>query len=145
VSTPLATGARKRREVFASRDEAYRNYAAKPPLDVLDPRALHAYVDHGFVETSTTARSGSSAEARTRLKVYAMSTSHTAFDHLDEVRCPVVIAAGAPTEGGPASFAQAIAIALPQGSFEQHPDLGHFGPLEAPDLIAERVREVFGR
>src|ERR1700694_5901767 len=44
----LAQGALKRREVFGSRQEAYENYASKPPLEVLDPEALRAYVDFGF-------------------------------------------------------------------------------------------------
>src|SRR5438270_3534017 len=47
-ANPLAAGARRRREVFPSRQAAYDNYASKPPLNVFTPEALQAYVDHGF-------------------------------------------------------------------------------------------------
>ena len=36
--------------MFGSRDEAYENFAGKPPLNVLAPDALRAYVDHGFAD-----------------------------------------------------------------------------------------------
>jgi pimeloyl-ACP methyl ester carboxylesterase len=44
----LAARARQRRPSFASRDDAHRHYASKPPLDAVVPEALAAYVDHGF-------------------------------------------------------------------------------------------------
>lgn len=142
AESPLAVGARRRREVFASRDEAYQNYASKPPLDALDPRALWAYVDHGFADLD---------DGSVRLKcrgeheaaVYSMSAGHDAFDHLERVRCPVTVAAGALSDGIPAALAEPIASGLPAGTFERHTQLGHFGPLEAPELIAERIRSAF--
>lgn len=139
---PLATGARRRREVFASRDEAYANYSAKPPLDTLDPRALRAYVDHGFVDLddgSVRLKCRGANEAAT----YSNSTGHDAFDHLGEVTIPVTVAAGAPGEHSPAAFAPLVADALPQGRFEEHRQLGHFGPLEAPEFIADRIIDTF--
>ena len=45
-----AGGGPRRRATFASCDAAYDNYASKPPLSVLDPAALRAYVDHGFAD-----------------------------------------------------------------------------------------------
>lgn len=139
---PLATGARRRREVFASRDEAYDNYASKPPLDELHPDTLRAYVAHGFEDLD---------DGTVRLKcrgedeaaVYANSTSHAAYDHLDEVRCPVTIVAGAVSEDSPSVFAESVAAALPRGRYEQFTDLGHFGPLQDPDRMAAHIRERF--
>src|SRR5262249_21741666 len=46
----LARSARKRRNVWSSRDEAYEAYASKPPLNVMTPRSLRAYVDYGLRE-----------------------------------------------------------------------------------------------
>ena len=48
--SPMIEAARRRRAVFASRDEAYENFAGKPPLDALTPEVLRAYVDHGFAD-----------------------------------------------------------------------------------------------
>lgn len=139
---PLSTGARRRREVFTSRDEAYENYASKPPLDDLDPAALRAYVDHGFVDLD---------DGTVRLKcrgadeaaVYANSTGHTAFDHLHEVGCPVTVAAGQILDHSPSVFAASVAEALPHGRFKHFPELGHFGPLQDPKLVAHRIAEAF--
>jgi pimeloyl-ACP methyl ester carboxylesterase len=66
--------------------------------------------------------------------VYRGAPVHDAFDRLPEVRCPVVVARG--DEPGPAAFAPAIVEQLPAGRLEQFDQLGHFGPLEAPDLVA---------
>lgn len=46
----ISTGARNRRAVFANRDEVFERYGSRPPLSVLDDRALRAYVDHGFAD-----------------------------------------------------------------------------------------------
>jgi hypothetical protein len=35
--------------------------------------------------------------------------------------------------------------ALPNGTLEEHPDLGHFGPLEDPLRIAECIDSAMGR
>jgi putative RecB family exonuclease len=45
---PLIAGALKRRDHFTSRQEAFENFASKPPLASLDPEVLQAYVDCGF-------------------------------------------------------------------------------------------------
>jgi pimeloyl-ACP methyl ester carboxylesterase len=138
---PLATGARRRREVFDSFAGAYENFASKPPLQALHPSALRAYVDHGFVTLD---------DGTVRLKcrgadeaaVYSMSTEHDTFDHLHLVGCPVTVAAGGDLDGA-GRLARPVADALPHGRYEQHPQLGHFGPLEDPSLIADRIRAAF--
>ncbi len=50
ADNPLAVGALKRRPTFDSFDDAYANFASKPPLSILDPEALRAYVEHGFAD-----------------------------------------------------------------------------------------------
>jgi pimeloyl-ACP methyl ester carboxylesterase len=138
-ANPLAEGARRRRAIFPSRDVAYENFAGKPPFDVLDPVALHAYVDHGFEDQP---------DGTVRLKcapddeaeVYTMGSRHGAFEHLGSVTCPVTIARGAVTDFGPAAFAGQIAAALPDGRLDVFDDLGHFGPLQRPDEVAAAIQ-----
>lgn len=48
VGSPLADGARRRREEFDSFDAALANFAAKPPMSGFAPEALEAYVRYGF-------------------------------------------------------------------------------------------------
>lgn len=142
TDNPLSAGARRRRATFASHDEAYENFAAKPPFDALDPDALRAYVRHGFAPTDD---GGVTLKCRPEdeAEVYAMGSAHRAFLELDRIGCPVTVAVGDTSSFGPAAFAGAIAAALPQGHLEQLPHLGHFGPLEAPAEIAFSVRRAF--
>jgi pimeloyl-ACP methyl ester carboxylesterase len=142
LDNPLSVGARRRRPTFESFDAAFENYAGKAPFDALDPDVLRAYVHHGLAE-----RPDGPVELKCRpeheAQVYAWGVAHRAFDHLDEVRCPVTVAIGDPSSGGPAVFGPAVVAALPQGHLEQHPHLGHFGPLESPTEIALGVRRAF--
>jgi pimeloyl-ACP methyl ester carboxylesterase len=134
----LSGRARNRRARFASFAEAEANFASKPPLDVLDPAALHAYVQHGFAEQpdgSVTLRCRPEDEA----KVYEMGSQHDAWEHLDEVRCPVTIVRGALDAPGPVLMAAPVAERLPAGHLEAHDDLGHFGPLQDPARMAASV------
>lgn len=135
----LAAGARRRREVFESREAAYENYAAKPPFSGVDPAALAAYVGHGFVDLP---------EGRVRLKcrgehealVNEMATAHDAYPHLSEIACPVVLVHGEGTEGfGPALIA-AQAERLADVRIEVIPGVGHLGPLEDPTALAQSIR-----
>jgi pimeloyl-ACP methyl ester carboxylesterase len=143
-ANPLSESARRRRAEFASRAEAFDNFAGKPPLSQLDPAALHAYVDHGFEDLP---------DGRVRLKcapeneaeVYLMAPQNQAFANLATVACPVTIARGGFTEFGPAAFAEHIVDALPDARLEVFAALGHFGPLEDPAALAASIEARLGR
>lgn len=136
---PLAAGARRRRADFDSPGAAYANYAAKAPFDALAPAALAAYVEYGFerlTDGSVTLRCRPEIEAQT----YEMGARHHAMDHLGALACPVTVVRGHTLFPGPASFAPTIAEALVHGLLEEHPELGHFGPLEDPTTMAASIR-----
>jgi pimeloyl-ACP methyl ester carboxylesterase len=138
----LADGARRRRSVFASHDEAYENFRSKPPLNVLAPDALRAYVDHGFGEQpdgTVLLKCTGETEART----YEGSQTHDTFDRLPQVRCPVLVLSGAFEPFQPASWALQVADRIPAGSFIKLDELSHFGPMEGPELVARTVAEYF--
>ncbi|HEX6420088.1 MAG TPA: alpha/beta hydrolase [Acidimicrobiales bacterium] len=140
---PLAEAARRRRPRFADRDAAYDNFAAKPPLDALEPAALRAYVDHGLREVP----GGSAVELKCAPEVEALvfdgGMDQPTFDRLHQVRCPVTVAVSG-DGGGPALFAPAIADRLPDAVLERHPTLTHFGPMEDPPGMAAAVRAALG-
>jgi pimeloyl-ACP methyl ester carboxylesterase len=139
---PLSAGALRRREAFASRGEAYDNYASKPPFSVLHPDALRAYVDHGFADTD---------DGQVRLKcrpadesqVYRMGSAHPAFSRFGEIQCPVVIACGADSTAFGPDLIELQAARLPHARTEVFEGLGHFGPLEDPPTVAAAVRRAF--
>lgn len=135
---PLAAGALRRRDVFPSKEAAYANFAAKPPLDALAEPALCAYVDHGFEDL---------ADGTVRLRcrpedesaVYRGGGAHRGWRALPEVTCPVTLLAGEHSPAtGPPLVAQQVAR-LPAGTVRVVSGRGHFGPLEDPSGVAEEL------
>lgn len=143
---PLSVGAARRRERFASRGEAFANYASKPPLSILHPAVLKAYVEHGFEEEadgSVRLRCRPADEART----FANAVGHDAFGQLPKVRCPVDLACGQLTDSFGEEVIRALEARLASSGgtvrvtvFE---GMGHFGPMERPELVAAAMVEAF--
>ncbi len=143
AKNPLAASARRRRSTFDSFETAIANFAAKPPMNELCPEALDAYVRHGF-RTGPDGQVHLKCQPEVEARVYEMGTQHGAFARLGEVTCPVTVARGTSSTFGPAAIAPAIADALPLGRLEEHPDLGHFGPLQDPATIANCIAQCLG-
>jgi len=138
VYEPLAKGARQRREVFASREEAYANYASKPPLASLDPEVLAAYVEYGFEDLPDgTVRLLCRGENEAR--IYENGFRHPAFSRLGMIECPVVVAGGAESYSFSPRFLELLVDRLAKGRLDVVTGLGHFGPLELPGVVAESV------
>lgn len=143
-SNRLSGNAARRRAVFPSREAAFENYAGKPPMDVFDPAALHAYVECGFADLSdgsVTLKCKPENEAR----MYAMAPNSGAWDALARVQCPVVIARGRDGTGLPADMADRIATAIPAATVARFDHLGHFGPMEAPGELGAAFRHFIDR
>jgi pimeloyl-ACP methyl ester carboxylesterase len=142
-ANPMAENARRRRAVFASRQEAFDNYAGKPMYEHCRPEALWAYVDHGFAD-----RPDGSVELKCRpadeARVFSMGMQSRAFDQLGTVQCPVILARGEDS-GFPFDEATQAAVARPlaHARMDTLPRLTHLGPLEEPDLLARRIRAAF--
>jgi pimeloyl-ACP methyl ester carboxylesterase len=137
---PMATAARRRRAVFPDRKAARDNYATKPPLDVLHPNALDAYVTYGFRDRedgSVELKCSPETEART----FEGAFGQDIFARLSEVRCPTTIAAGG-AYSPPATVAPLTVEALPDGQFEMMAELTHFGPMEDPAAVAARIEPM---
>lgn len=158
---PMAEGALRRRSRFHSREEAFANFARKPPLSKLCAECLAAYVTYGFHAAGSDERAAGTGaqvtggdEGETGIVLacapedeaagYRMGGKHSAWDHLGEVACPVVVLRGHDSEPSPATVAPVIAETLPEGRLETHEELGHFGPLEAPDAMARSVLDLIG-
>lgn len=134
----LAIRARKRRRAFASRREAYENFASKGPFKSLAPAALQAYVDYGF----TDADDGSvelACDPNDEAAVYVMASAHDGYARLAEVTCPVTVARGAKSHSFSSGDMRLVAEQFPRGAYREYDDQGHFGPLEKPSLMAAEV------
>jgi len=135
----LAAGARRRRDVFESRQQAFDHYRWKGPFARWDDGALHRYVDHGFADLPD-------GEVRLRCRpenealVYEMATANDCFARLGEIRCPVMLARGSESDGLGPDTVEAMEARLGRVSTEVLDGLTHFGPLEDPPLVAAAIR-----
>lgn len=136
---PMADAAARRRSVFPSKDAALMRYASKTPLGVLRADALAAYVEHGF-ETQPDGSAVLKCPPEDEAATFNTSGGIT-FDTVREVTTPTTVAVGSFREGefSPAMFGPTIVASLPHGRLEEHPTLGHFGPLQDPSLIAAAI------
>jgi pimeloyl-ACP methyl ester carboxylesterase len=135
---PLVEGALRRRDRFASRDDARRNFAAKPPFDGFTPDALRLYVEYGFVDGPD----GDVVLACRRedeAASYAGSVAADPRSRLGEVHLPVHVACGERSDHlSPGSMADAVRL-LRDGDLEIIDGLGHFGPFEDPARVARSI------
>ena len=139
--TPIAAAARRRRADFESYDHAYTNFSAKPPMNLLDPASLRDYVDFGFRQTPSGAvrlKCEPEHEALT-----FEGARHNIWERLGEVRCPVLVLSGEPPAMGPGAVAALVASRLSNGEYQRWRFLSHFGPQQAPGLIAETAASFF--
>jgi len=137
----MARTARKRRNEWASVDEALQSYGSRPPLSVMTDESLHAYVEYGLRD-----RGDGVYELKCRpeveARVYAMGPNNGTYDRLPEIEAQVVVACGADsTDIGP-PLATSIAERLPHGTVEVWPDRGHFGPQEDPERCADSILQL---
>ena len=140
VPSPLADGARRRRSTFPSFDEAITNYSSKPPLNVMRPDALHAYVMHGFRSQNDgiSIKCSPEHEART----YEMGAIHETWNDLPKLRVPVWLVSGEVIPHTPGAIAELIADEIPGSTLVQWTDLGHFGPMQDPQRFAQLIAQV---
>ena len=135
----LARPARKRRNEWPSVDAAAEAYSSKPPLDVLTPESMRAYVEYGLRDRGDGVlelKCAPEVEART----YSMGPNHGAYAHLGEVRSDVLVVVGETSTSVDATLGARIAERLPHGRLEVLRGLGHFGPQQDPDACVASIR-----
>ena len=139
--SPLPAGARKRRSRFPTFEAAIENFAAKPPMAAFNAVAREAYVRHGFKPTADgdiELKCLPEHEART----YETGGSHGAWNSLPSITTPVWVLSGAIAPFQPSTFAITVAERIPASTYVRWDEVGHFGPLEKPELISQYVATV---
>ena len=126
---PLAVGARKRRAVWESREEAQQSFGARGPFDALHPDALAAYVEYGLRERAD-GRFELTCRPEDEAAVYTMQFTHRTYADLASMACPVLVVCGAQTDAIVPKLGQKLVDRLPAGRLEVMDGLGHFGPLQ---------------
>ena len=139
--SPLPAGARKRRSRFPTFEAAIENFAAKPPMAAFNAVAREAYVRHGFKPTTDgdiELKCLPEHEART----YETGGSSGAWNSLPSITTPVWVLSGAIAPFQPSTFAITVAERIPASTYVRWDEIGHFGPLEKPELISQYVATV---
>lgn len=128
----ISQGARRRRAVFADRDEVFERYSSRPPLGRLDERALRAYVDYGFRDLADgTVTLCCRPEDEAAIFEYHNSGARQI---IGSMTMPLAVVASG--DGQPPAMA-VIDAADEFANLEliRHESVSHFGPLEDPELI----------
>jgi pimeloyl-ACP methyl ester carboxylesterase len=140
---PMARSARRRRNAWASVEEAYEAYASKPPLNVMTPESLRAYVEYGLRDRGDGVfelKCSPEVEAR----VYSMAPLNGVWAVLPEVKSEVVVACGRSSNDIDPTLAEGTARRLPNARLEVWSGRGHFGPQEDPDACAASILRLAG-
>jgi len=138
--SPLPAGARRRRASFPSFEAALENFASKPPLASFHPLAREAYVRHGFKPSADGVELKCLPEHEAR--TYETGGTSGAWDDLPDVSVPTWVVSGAIAAFQPSAFAIRVAERIPGSTYVRYDEMGHFGPLERPDIIAQLVERT---
>lgn len=141
-SIPLVIGARRRRATFADRESAIENYGSKPPLSLMTPSTLRAYVEFG----TRPHEDGITLACRPGFEgdVFAGTHGVDVWGRLPEISLHGLVLAGADEPNQPSSFAGPVADRLPNATFQRLDHQTHFGPFSHPGEVAE-ITESFLR
>jgi pimeloyl-ACP methyl ester carboxylesterase len=137
----MAAAAKRRKAVFASRQEAYDNYRCKRAFSSWPDEWLKAYVDHGFVEGQD-----ESVELACPPNWESLSFMHTESNPLSWLKnsavlnqTPIHILAAEKGSTFPGISHAKIQGKLPQARIEVLPKSSHFLPMEHPGVVMERL------
>ena len=133
-STPdFLAGVLRRKATFGSHDEAIERYGSRPPLDVLDPATLRAYVEDGFVD----AGDGTVRLACAPIHEAAVFNDFLdrGFEQLRNVSAQVLLGAGSQSArpGGEHPWGE-VAAQIPNAEYRVFEGADHFGPFAAGRL-----------
>jgi len=130
----MAVAARRRRQVWDSREQMIESYAGRAPFDVWRRDFLEAYVEGGtFVRADGKVELKCSGEIEARVYEGAARSSSTEFLH--GMAVPTLLVSGERSLTLPPERARRAAAMLRHGRLEVLPGIGHFVPMEAPDAV----------
>lgn len=130
---------RRRRMEFESVDDAFERFTSKPPYSGCDPRSVRSYIEVGSYPVDGGIRL--SCEGEDEARVYE-SADDMDFDRFAAIDAPTVVASGGSTDEAnalPPKLAPLVAAALGNAVSEEYPTLSHFGPMEAPEVVAASI------
>lgn len=136
--SPLAAIARRRVNIFESRDAARHRFAAKPPMNRWHPEALEAYVQHGLTALPD-GRAVLKLPGDIEAWVYDLGGACDVYDRLHELKFEALLAAGGDSYG--VTLVTNQAERLPRAVLRLIHGAHHFLPQERPAEVAGLLRD----
>ena len=140
AESTLAVGAKRRRAVFASREEVFQSYHGRGPFKSWSDQALRDYIADGFAERAdgqvelTCAPEWESANFANQ--------AHDTWAAMRKIRCPVRILRASQGSTCSIDSADAFAAGNPAMTVETIEGTSHFLPIERPDLVAKTLLDL---
>ncbi|GMH33741.1 hypothetical protein BSKO_01575 [Bryopsis sp. KO-2023] len=142
----LAEMALRRKNAFASAQEAVSHLSKKPPFSRFHDLALQHYVGHGLLRPKGSEVMSWKCDVKDEAEIFRtftpMFTDSAKFDR------PMSIARGTVAVGAHAHLqeaAGAMAAMIPSAELKDFEGLGHLGPFEDPEAVARSVLEFFSK
>lgn len=149
----------RRRNRWTSPEEMFERFKDRHPFSVWVPEVLMDYCRFGIVPEGNGFVLG--CPPPVEAAIYAGSAGRDIHETIHNMTRPVVVlrakvaspetARPSPGQGtpdtGPMDFALSptwagLAAAFPNGRDVHHPELTHFMPMQAPDVVANHIREL---
>lgn len=135
---PLVVGARRRRNVWPSRDAMFETLRGKMPFETWQEEFVRLYVDHGVAD-----RPDGQVELRCpgaiEAQVYAEAPMTDGFALLERLTIPTLLVRGDHSPGlGERETADALRR-LADARVVTVPRAGHFAPMERPEAVAAAI------
>jgi pimeloyl-ACP methyl ester carboxylesterase len=138
----LATGAEKRRAVFADRRTARERFG-RGPFGAWDPVVLDLYVEYGFVADDDGIRLACPPEVEADF--YREGFNHDTWDRIGDIAVPVTIVAGARSDSHQQPYLSSLGRRFGSPEMIVVPDRGHLVPMEDPRSVADIVDRAVAR
>jgi pimeloyl-ACP methyl ester carboxylesterase len=141
--SPLAVSSRKRRMEFDSLDEAFLNFASKPPMNNFHLDVLRDYVRYGTEKVEEgSERRRLLCHPNVEAMIYNSVHLHHTWDLLPQLQVPVWIVSGKVDRLNVSGIAKRIHEQIPNSKYVLWDDCSHFGPMEMPSKLADLIEEV---
>ena len=136
----LASGARRRREVWGSRDEMFAALRNKATFATWEEEFVRLYVDHGVAD-----RPDGQVELRcprdVEATIFAFGVMSDCFGFLERLAVPTLLIRGADSPSLPEVSATEAMRRLPDGRVLSVERSGHFVPQERSALVMDAIAE----
>lgn len=139
---PFVERARRRREVWDSRQQLFTAYQGRETFADWQEAVLWDYVNHGTYDLAD-GRIALQCSAAVEAQVFANSQALDIFSQLDQIACPALVLRGAQTDPPLFVAAERVAQRIPHGSLVTVPDTSHFLPMEKPEEVGDIIGGFF--